>query len=286
MLIGIKPSLFLLLMALVLLGCSEKTESKEGSRLLARVHNKSLYLSELEGMFPQFATSEDSLLVIRAFTDRWVREAILLHEAEKNLPAGLNIDKLVRDYRASLVRSNYERVLVEQLLDSTVTQAELQAFYDQHKEQYQLETPIMRCHFLKVPLPVPDADRLRKLWGSKRAADTRQLKQYGEQYAKVALLDDSLWYSIDEVGRLLPKGTNTSENLNAKQEFTLQDGEFQYYFRLFDRKNRQDIAPLGYIQEQARKVILHVRKQQLLEDVKQDMYDQELRRNNIEIFID
>lgn len=286
MLIGIKPSLFLLLMALVLLGCSEKTESKEGSRLLARVHNKSLYLSELEGMFPQFATSEDSLLVIRAFTDRWVREAILLHEAEKNLPAGLNIDKLVRDYRASLVRSNYERVLVEQLLDSTVTQAELQAFYDQHKEQYQLETPIMRCHFLKVPLPVPDADRLRKLWGSKRAADTRQLKQYGEQYAKVALLDDSLWYSIDEVGRLLPKGTITSENLNAKQEFTLQDGEFQYYFRLFDRKNRQDIAPLGYIQEQARKVILHVRKQQLLEDVKQDMYDQELRRNNIEIFID
>lgn len=286
MLIGIKPSLFLLLMALMLLGCSDKTVSKEGSRLLARVHNKSLYLSELEGMFPQFATSEDSLLVIRAFTDRWVREAILLHEAEKNLPAGLNIDKLVRDYRASLVRSNYERVLVEQLLDSTVTQAELQAFYDQHKEQYQLETPIMRCHFLKVPLPVPDADRLRRLWGGKRAADTRQLKQYGEQYAKVALLDDSLWYSIDEVGRLLPKGTITSENLSAKQEFTLQDGEFQYYFRLFDRKNRQDIAPLGYIQEQARKVILHVRKQQLLEDVKQDMYDQELRRNNIEIFID
>lgn len=144
----------------------------------------------------------------------------------------------------------------------------------------------MRCHFLKVPLPVPDADRLRRLWGGKRAADTRQLKQYGEQYAKVALLDDSLWYSIDEVGRLLPKGTITSENLSAKQEFTLQDGEFQYYFRLFDRKNRQDIAPLGYIQEQARKVILHVRKQQLLEDVKQDMYDQELRRNNIEIFID
>jgi hypothetical protein len=266
--------------------CSGQPESQSADRLLARVHNKSLYLSELEGMFPQFATHEDSLLVIRAFTDRWVREAVLLHEAEKNLPADFNIDKLVRDYRASLIRSHYERALVEQLLDSTVSQQELKAFYEQHQEQYQLETPIIRCRLLKIQLPVANEDRLRKLWDSNRDSDARQLKEYAEKHAEVALLDESLWYSIDEISRLLPKGTMTSENISSKQEFTLQDGEYQYYFRFFERKNRQDIAPLSYIQEQARKVILHMRKQQLLEDVKRDMYDQELRRNNIEILID
>ena len=267
-------------------GCGEAESQASADKLLARVHNKTLYLSELDGLFPQFATAEDSLLVIRAFTSRWVRDAVLLHAAEQNVPRGLNIDKLVRDYRASLIRSMYEKVLVEQMLDSTVTQEELSAFYEQHKQQYQLETPIIRCHFLKIPLPMAKAEQVRKWWASDEAYDRVQLKDYADQFAEVALLDENLWYSIEEVARSLPTGTITSENLSGKQEFTLQDGSFQYFFRLYERKNRQDIAPLGYIEEQARKVILHMRKQQLLEDVKKQMYDQEVRRNNIEIFID
>lgn len=267
-------------------GCGETKDQASTDKLLARVHNKTLYLSELEGLFPKYATAEDSQLVIRAFTSRWVRDAVLLHAAEQNVPKGLNIDKLVRDYRASLIRSMYEKVLVEQMLDSTVTQDELSVFYEQHKQQYQLETPIIRCHFLKIPLPMPKAEDVRKWWVSEERFDRVQLKDYADQFAEVALLDENLWYSIEEVARSLPVGTITSENLIGKQEFTLQDGSFQYFFRLYERKNRQDIAPLGYIEDQARKVILHMRKQQLLEDVKKQMYDQEVRRNNIEIFID
>ena len=283
--ISITISLFSLLW-MVASGCGETKDQASTDKLLARVHNKTLYLSELEGLFSKYATAEDSQLVIRAFTSRWVRDAVLLHAAEQNVPKGLNIDKLVRDYRASLIRSMYEKVLVEQMLDSTVTQDELSVFYEQHKQQYQLETPIIRCHFLKIPLPMPKAEDVRKWWVSEERFDRVQLKDYADQFAEVALLDENLWYSIEEVARSLPVGTITSENLIGKQEFTLQDGSFQYFFRLYERKNRQDIAPLGYIEDQARKVILHMRKQQLLEDVKKQMYDQEVRRNNIEIFID
>ena len=73
-------------------GCGEGANQASADKLLARVHNKTLYLSELDGLFPQFATAEDSLLVIRAFTSRWVRDAVLLHAAEQNVPRGLNID--------------------------------------------------------------------------------------------------------------------------------------------------------------------------------------------------
>ncbi|MCB9286631.1 MAG: hypothetical protein H6560_04875 [Lewinellaceae bacterium] len=254
-------------------------------QLLAKVHNKSLYLSELDGMFPEGTTSEDSLVIIRAYTERWVREALLLNEAEQNVPSDLNIDKLVRDYRASLIRHNYEKALVEQYLDSVVTQEQLMAFYEANKEQYQLETPIMRCFFIKVPLPVQEPEKLRQLWSDSEEEDALdQLVDYCNTYAEAYLLQDSTWYKVEDIAMEMPKGTVTPDNVSAKQEFSQRDGEYQYYFRVFEVKNRKDIAPLGYIEEQARKVILRSRREKLLAEKIEAMYQRELRRNNIQTY--
>ena len=276
------PGAVTLLLLLLCTACSKEPQGAE--HLLARVHNRTLYLSELEGMFPPDATQEDSTLIIQAYVNRWVRENILLHEAERNIPPDLNIDRLVRDYRASLVRANYERVLVTQLLDSIVSKQELTEFYEANKDQYQLETPIIRCYFIKVPVPTPQAERLRQLWNSGQVKDMAALRDYCKKYASVSLLNDSAWFSVNEIARQLPEGTLTPENVGAKREFTQKDDSNQFYFRLFEMKNRREIAPLSYIEDQARKAILHRRKAELLEEVKEDMYESELRRNNIEIF--
>ena len=90
-------------------------------RLLAQVYNKSLFQSELEGMFPPDSSPEDSALIVNSYIERWVRESLLMHEAERNIPKDLNIAVLVRDYRASLIRHNYDKLLVELQLDSTIT---------------------------------------------------------------------------------------------------------------------------------------------------------------------
>jgi hypothetical protein len=214
-----------------------------------------------------------------------VREALLLYEAERNIPKDLNIDKLVRDYRASLILANYERILVEELLDSNITQAELINFYEKNKEQYQLETPIVRCYFIKVPLPVPEYGNLRRWW-SRPSEHYDELVAYCNQYAATHHLEDSTWHKVDDIAMLMPPGTITSSNISDKKEFTQRDGEFQYYFKLFEVKNRKEIAPLSYIEDQARKVILHKRKLKLLEDKKEEMFERELRRQNIDTYTD
>ena len=273
-------------LSLVLLGaCSMGGgQQEEQGGLLAKVHNKSLYLSELDGMFPEGTTSEDSLAIIQAYIERWTREALLLNEAEQNIPSDLNIDKLVRDYRASLIRHNYEKALVEQYLDSIITQEQLMEFYEANKEQYQLETPIMRCYFIKVPLPVEESEKLRQLWNSDGDGNREKLIAYCNAYAEAYLLQDSVWYKVEDIAMEMPKGTVTPDNVSAKREFSQRDGEYQYYFRVFEVKNRKDIAPLGYIEEQARKVILRSRRERLLKEKIEAMYQRELRRNNIQTY--
>lgn len=253
-------------------------------RLLAKVHNKQLYISEMDGMFPLGTSKEDSSLIIDAFVERWIRETLLLHEAERNIPSALNIDKLVRDYRASLIRNNYEKILVEELLDSTITAEEMLAFYNKHREEFKLDGNTVRCYFLKIPVSAPNRELVRNWWENPSAPDNRaRLVDYCNNYANSHLLEDSTWYRIEDIAAELPPGTISLENI-TRREVSTQDEDYYYYLRIFEVKSKNQDAPLAFVQDQIRRVILRDRKLKLLEDKKEEMYELEMRRNNIHIY--
>jgi len=269
-----------------ILACQPPAEETEDVPL-AQVHNKTLYLSELDGMIPEGITSEDSLLIIEAYANRWIREALLLHEAENNIPKDLNIDKLVRDYRASLIKHNYEQKLYARV-DSVITEEQLLEFYEKNKPQYQLETPIVRCYFIKIERPVPQSDDLRQWWEDCRedTASYNNLVAYCNKYAELHHLEDSTWYEVAEIAEVMPENTITADNIRAKRDFTQRTDDYQYFLKVFEVVNRQEIAPLSYVKEHARRLILRQRREQKLEDIKQDMYEVALREGNIRNLIE
>ncbi len=274
----------LLLTGLYWGGCQFVQKQEAEDRLLAKVHNKTLYLSEMDGMFPEGTTGEDSSLIINAYIERWIREAILLYEAEKNIPSDLNIDKLVRDYRASLVRHNYEKIIVEQFLDSLVTADELLEFYNEHQEQYQLESPIVRCFFVKVSRSAPELEKVEGLWNNVSKQESYlQLVDYCAQYANAHLLEDSTWYRIEDIAVEFPQGMVSTENI-SRRELKHRDADYQYFLKIFEVKNKNEIAPISYVEEGIKKTILRNRKIKILEEKKEEMYELEMRRNNIEIY--
>lgn len=279
--------LLLLGLLIFVAACSQTDDKrKETDRLLATVYNKSLHVSDMAGMFPTGTTAEDSMLIINAFVERWIREAVLLHEAERNVPQDLNIDELVRDYRASLIRHNYEQVLVNQLLDSTITQEQLTAFYEKNKAQYQLETPIVRCFFIKIPRTTPNIKKLEDWWKNSQtdAAAYGKMVEYCNTYATTHVLEDTQWTPVDEIAQQLPAGTITVNNIKSKKDFTQRDEDFVYFFKVFEVISRKQIAPLSYIEDQASKVILRQRKLKLLKEKKEEMYEREIRKNSIQVY--
>ena len=276
--------LILLALAVAIGSCNEEAPLSKDDVLLAEAYNKTLYLSDMEGMIPEGMTSEDSSLIINSFRERWLRDAVMMHEAERNIPQDLNLDKLVRDYRASLVRLNYEQVLVEELLDSTVTQLELNEFYEKNKEQYQLETPIMRCRFIKIDRTNEELNQLQQWWNNGSEEDMQKVKVFCQNNAAVQQLQDSTWYKIDDIAAYMPPGSLTVDNVGNRRDFIQRESDFVYFFKVLELVSKKEIAPLTYIEDQARKVILHRRKSKVLDDMKQKMYEEALRKKQVKTF--
>jgi hypothetical protein len=273
-----------LLLSVLVWQCGKKTtDNKKNDPVLAKVYNKTLYQSELDGVVPESTSPEDSLLLMQAFTQRWIRDQLLMYEAERNIPKDLNIDELVRNYRASLVRFNYEEQIISEQMDSTVSEQEIRTFYENNQDQFQLESTILKCLLIKIPSDAPQ-NELNKFWYSRKKADEKKLVRFAGEYATLALLDPEKWYKIEELAALLPQGTLTAENASSRKEGTLSDGDFRYYYRVLEVVRGKETAPLDYVQEQASKIILHRRKQALLEKWKEDLYQKELRRENVKVY--
>ncbi len=273
-----------LLVAFALLGCNSTDSRPEGDQLLAKVHNKSLYLSDLEGMIPEGMSGEDSSLIINAFVQNWAKDATLEYVAERNVPKDVDIDKLVKDYKASLIRHNYENLLISNKLDSIVTQVELQEFYQKNRDQYQLESPILRCRFIKAPRNAPNLNKAQTWWNNNQSDDFARLAEWCKQNATVTHLQDSAWFKVEDIAAYMPRNVLSAENVNSRKDFVQKDDQFMYFFKVLEMVSKKEIAPLAYIQGQARKAILHKRKTLLLEETKQKLYDDALKNKNVTIF--
>ncbi|MEY3079028.1 MAG: hypothetical protein RL086_181 [Bacteroidota bacterium] len=276
----------LLLVCLVFLGysCSEDIQTNNGDFILARVYNKSLYVKDLEGMFPPGTSAYDSALITNAYTQRWVREAVLLYEAENNLSKDLNIDRLVRDYRSSLVRNNYEQVLLEQLMETQISKEELADFYDKNKIQYQLDNPIVKAYVVVVPKIISVRDSLKYLWKNATDVNLTRLKSICEEYELDHVLDAGKWNEWEKLAIYLPRNIDFEAFSRKGKDFSIQDGEFDIWIKILDSKKPQEIPPIEYVEEQLKRMLLLSRKTRLLEEKKEDMFDIAKRKGQIEIF--
>lgn len=271
----------------ILLMSSCQIQTIEGDQVLAEVVDKKLYLSEVEPMIPENSTAEDSILFQNAYIERWIRESLLMREAEKNLPPDLELEKLVSNYRSSLVLHQYEKSLVENLLDTVIGDEELMRYYEANKNQYLLETVIVRCMLVKLPKAVGEEiyNQFRAYW-RKPNEDREQMIQYSNEYAEVFYLNDSIWHPLSTVQMEMPNGAVNERVIRSNRDFQLTNDDYYYFLKILEIKDEKEIAPLTYIEEQATQVILHQRKIALLEKIREDLYDRAVSRNLIKIFVE
>jgi hypothetical protein len=247
---------------------------RENDPVVATVAEKKLYQSDINEVMVKGATAEDSAEVAKNYIDNWVKRQLILQVAEKYLTAEqLDIERRVQDYRESLIIYSYENELIQQKLDTVVSEEEIIAYYQQYEENFLLTEDIAQFYYVKLAKDAPKLDATRDMFRSNRTEDKEQLLGYCVTYATDFYLKDSIWYELSGIYKQIPIDQLQLRTLSKNRlSGEVEDSLYIYLLKVNDFKEQQEPAPLNYIREDIVKIILNRRKMELVNKTYDNLY--------------
>ena len=281
-----KKTILLFLSIFLLISCdyfSVKDKEEKTSEIVAIVNTEKLFKDDIKQILPKEISKEDSTVLVRSFINDWAVKQLLLRKAENNssLEELNEIDKLVKNYRESLLINNYKEMLIKQQLDTLINQQEIDTFYSKNKENFKLNEDLIKIKFLHFNTNVINKNELIKLFKSDDIEDLEALEKQQLSF-KNFQFNDSVWSRVDNV---LLKVPFSKEELLKKIQFTQkQDSLGLYLTSVKDVLLRNDIAPLSYVEPTIKQMILHKRKIQLIRDIEKILVQDATKNNNFKVY--
>lgn len=270
---------------LLLAGCGKLFRQSERI-IVAECYDKKLYADELGGLVPSSAGKLDSLTQVNAFIDSWVRRQLLVHQAEMNLPPSeLDFTKQLEDYRTSLVIYAYETQLIEQYLDTVVSQEEISTYYEEHKENFQLRSTMVRVAYVILDADCKQEKDFKKLLSDRDTLNVARLDDLASQHAKSVSLDVDTWMRLDDFLTIVPIEIFNHESFLRKNRFvSFEKDGFVYMVRFEDYLLEQSVSPLELEEARIKNIILLKRQKELLERMHSELYEQAKNEKVFEIY--
>jgi hypothetical protein len=271
-------------LALSIAGCKDiKLEMPGNDNVLAEFYDKKLLLEDIEGITSSAASEQDSIIILKGFVNNWIKDQLLIKEAEKNITRDIDIEKLVNDYRSSLIQYNYIEQLYNKELDTLISAHEVNEYYERLKQQFILAESIVKYTFIKFSKN--DKKTLNVFLQYWNKHQKENLIPFAKSEA-VFFQQSADWELINSLLILLPKNSVSESNLKEGMKLELEDNNFKFFVVIDQLFLKSEIPPLEYITPTVKKVILNDRKTELVKILKQTLYDKNLENNNIKTYLD
>jgi len=261
-----------------------KKENEE--KPVARAYDQYLYAEELKSVLPENISAEDSIRIADNYISNWVKQKLLLKKAELNLSEEKkNVEKQLEDYRNSLILFLYEQDLVEQRLDTAVSRKEIEKYYEENKQNFELKENIVRVKYVKLDKQNKSVNKIKK-WLNDDNADSRlKLSDYCSTQALQLSLDGEKWITPEN----LANETNIQQNKIEQMArypnlYELDENTGYFIIKILEYQLKDDISPLSFEEKNIRNIIMNKRKLNLIEQLEKDVMTEGVAKNNYEIY--
>lgn len=281
-----KLSLAVLLATMfIVFGCRDYYMKTERITI-AECYGKKLYAEDLEGVVPAGMSKIDSLDRVNAFVDSWIRRQLLIHQAENNLPANeQNFTKQLEDYRNSLIIYAYESQLIGKYLDTIVSDEEIAAYYEDHKQNFQLRYTMVKVAYVAVDSDNKHLKDFKKLMSNRDTLMLPQLNALAEHTAATSYFDVDTWVRLDELLERVPLEIYNTESFLKKNRFvSFEKDNLTYMIRFEDYLLEESVSPLEIEQANIKNILLLKRQKELLSKMNEDLYKKAEEENVFEIY--
>ena len=191
-------SLFLLLMA----GC--KDYKPVAKRIpLARVGNVTLFYDQVPEQIEPGTNVSDSTEIIRNYINKWTRKELMNQKAEDNLTSEFitEMTRQLEETRSNLLIYQYQRQMMEQKLDTAISEVEIEDYYAKNEQSLKLNANIVKALFVKIPKESPDIDKARLWCRSSLQTDMNLLESYCYEFADKYDDFNEEWITMNQLVR-------------------------------------------------------------------------------------
>ena len=274
-----------IVLTLVASGCRDY-RMKSDRIVVAECYGNKLYPEDLEGMVPDDDNKMDSLTRVNAFIDSWIHRQVLIHQAEINLtPEQRDFSRQLQDYNNSLLIYAYETQMIEQYLDTIVDEDEIAAYYEEHKESFQLRSTMVKVAYVILPDDCKHKKDFQQIMSNRDTLMLPQLDALANQYAVSSFLDVDNWVRLDDLLKTVPIEIYNVESFLKKNRFiTFEKDNFVYMVRFEDYLLEESASPIEIESDNIKNIILLIRKKELLSKMNADLYDKALKEKAFEIY--
>jgi hypothetical protein len=278
----------ILLLTLALSSCKFfKKKNSVDADVIARVNDEYLYASDLTPL-TRGLTGADSAMALKNYAESWVRKRMLLQKANENISDDdAGITKKVEDYRETLLLYEYEKALINQKLDTSFSQDQLNQWYDKMKADFPLQNDVYLVYYIKLKKDATDLAQARKwILNPKNEEDLQKLDGYCKEFATSYSLAEGLWYEKDKALKNFPVSEYDLQLLaNGKQfkEYKTDDGN--WYIKIVEVLKKDEPSPLDFIKDKIERAIIEKRKMDLIEKVYNKIYQDGMASKEFEIYV-
>lgn len=152
--------------------CKAISEFFDRGEIVAEAGSAKLKRAELDKVIPSGLAPEDSVRLARQYINTWALDQIFLEKAEAQLSKSeKEVTQELETYRRSLLKFRYEQLYVNERLDTSVTDDEVQQYYEKHRERFVLQRPVVKARFISIPEESPVLKTIKKKMSSDKAED-------------------------------------------------------------------------------------------------------------------
>ncbi len=253
---------------------------------MARVFEQNLYPSDISHAIPAGTSLQDSIVLADRFVDTWVKDQLMLHRAEQALTEEQkDFEKQIAEYRQSLLIFSYRQKLLQQKLDTAVSQGELQSYYEENINNFILGQNVIKGTFIKVPLSASRIDELRGWSRANGEDELDQMEKYCISYADKYSDFNDTWVYFSSIKVQLPMQiSQPSRYLRYNKNIETADTLYRYFLHVADHLPDGVVAPIEMVKDDITNIIMNKRKIEFFQDLEQRVYNDGVSRNQFEIF--
>jgi len=275
----VKNIFFIFSFVIVTTSC-DYFKTEQNIQVVARVNDHYLYKKDLDAMISDKLNSSDSAMRAKTYIDNWAVKKIMLDKSKFNLPDDRQqkFDSLAQDYQDELYREAYKNALINQRIDTDISDSLIKNYYNNHKKAFKINEYLLKLRYIELVNSMNNKELILEKFYRFNEDDqvflnknTLALKSY--------VLSDSIWVRSVDIFRQLTDLDSIDEKQFYRPDyrFSLKDSTSTFYFKINKVKKPNSSAPYSFIKPKIKQILINRKKltlgAQIQKEIKADAYE-------------